>query len=133
MNISKMYLLVLFKDFILQFQVHSKTEVGGVEISQMPFPPRIQGFPDSSAGKESACNAGDLGVIPGLGRTPGEGKGYPPQYSGLEKSMDYKVHGVTKNRMRLSNFHTRCHIYMASPVISSLTSVVPSLQFIHLH
>ena len=41
------------------------------------------------AGKESACNAGDLGSIPGLGRSPGEGKGYPLQYSGLENSMDY--------------------------------------------
>ena len=43
------------------------------------------GFPDSSVGKESACNAGDLGLIPGLGRFPVEGKGYPLQYSGLEK------------------------------------------------
>ena len=42
------------------------------------------GFPDSSVGKESSCNAGDLGLIPGLGRSPGEGKGYPLQYSGLE-------------------------------------------------
>ena len=46
-----------------------------------------RGFSDSSAGKESACNAGDLGLIPGLGRSPGEGKGYPLQYSGLENSM----------------------------------------------
>ena len=52
---------------------------------------------DSSVGKESACNAGDLGVIPGLGRSPGEGKGYALQYSGLENSMDYTVHGVTKS------------------------------------
>ena len=49
------------------------------------------GFPESSAGKESACHAGDLGSIPGLGRFPGEGKGYPLQYSGLENSMDYIV------------------------------------------
>ena len=56
-----------------------------------------QGFPCGSAGKESACNAGDLGLIPGLGRSPGEGKGYPLQYSGLEKSMDCIVHGVTKS------------------------------------
>ena len=55
------------------------------------------GFPGGSAGKESACNAGDLGLIPGLGRSPGEGKGYPLQYSGLENSMDCIVHGVTKN------------------------------------
>ena len=46
------------------------------------------GFPDSSAGKESACSVGDLGLIPGLGRSPGEGKDYPLQYSGLENSMD---------------------------------------------
>ena len=46
-------------------------------------------FPCGSAGKEFACNAGDLGSIPGLGRSPVEGKGYPLQYSGLENSMDY--------------------------------------------
>ena len=46
------------------------------------------GFHSGSAGKESACNARDLGSIPGLGRSPGEGKGYPLQYSGLENSMD---------------------------------------------
>ena len=45
------------------------------------------GFPGGSDGKESACNAGDLGSIPGLGRSSGEGKGYPDQYSGLENSM----------------------------------------------
>ena len=47
-------------------------------------------FPGGSAAKESVCNAGDLGLIPGLGRTPGEGNGYPLQYSGLENPMDYK-------------------------------------------
>ena len=47
-----------------------------------------QGFPCGSVGKESACNAGDLGSVPGLGRSPGEGNGYPLQYSGLENSMD---------------------------------------------
>ena len=46
------------------------------------------GFSCGSAGKESACNAGNLGSIPGLGRSPGEGKGYPLQYSGLQNSMD---------------------------------------------
>ena len=51
------------------------------------------GFPCGSAGKESACNMGDLGSIPGLGRSPGEGKGYPLQYSGLENSMG--VHGIS--------------------------------------
>ena len=53
--------------------------------------------PCGSAGKESTCNAGDLGLIPWLGRSPGEGKGYPLQYSGLENSMDCIVHGVTKS------------------------------------
>ena len=50
--------------------------------------PVFLGFPGGSAGKESACNVGDLGSIPGLGRSPAEGKGYPRQYSGLENSMD---------------------------------------------
>ena len=62
------------------------------------------GFPCGSAGKESACNAGDLGPIPGLGRSPGEGKGYPLLYSGLENSMDCIVHGVAKSRTWLSDF-----------------------------
>ena len=48
-----------------------------------------KGFPCGSAGTESACNVGDLGLIPGLGKSSGEGKGYPLQYSGLENSMDY--------------------------------------------
>ena len=51
------------------------------------------GLPGGSAGKESACNAGDLGLIPGLGRSPGEEKGYSLQYSGLENSMDYRPWG----------------------------------------
>ena len=65
----------------------------------------IKKFPGSSAGKESACNAGDLGLIPGLVRYPREGKGYPPQYSGLENSMASIVHGVAKNHTQLSDFH----------------------------
>ena len=56
----------------------------------------LKGFPCGSAGKESVCNVGDLGLIPGLGRSPGERKGYPLQYSGLENSMDSIVHGVTE-------------------------------------
>ena len=52
-----------------------------------------KGFPCGSAGKESACNAGNLGSVPGLGRSPGEGKGYPLQYSGLENSIDCIVMG----------------------------------------
>ena len=65
------------------------------------------GFPCGSTSKESTCNVGDLGSIPGLGRSPGEGKGYPLQYSGLENSMDSIVHGVAKSWTRLSDirFH----------------------------
>ena len=58
-----------------------------------------------SAGKESTCNAGDLVSIPGLGRSPGEGKSYPLYYSGLENSMDCIVPAVAKSRTRLSDFH----------------------------
>ena len=71
------------------------------------------GFPCSSAGKDSSCNAGDLGLIPELGRYPGEGKGYPLQYSGLKNSMFCIVHGVIKNQSRLSNFHRSTCIPMA--------------------
>ena len=65
----------------------------------------VLGFSRGSAGKESSCNAGDLGLIPGLGRSPGEGKGYPFQYSGLENSRDCIVHGVTRSQTQLSDFH----------------------------
>ena len=68
-------------------------------------PSHVHLFACSSAGKESICNAGDLGSIPGLGRAPGEGKGYLLQYSGLENSMDCIVHGVAKSQTRLSDFH----------------------------
>ena len=64
-----------------------------------------KGFPCGSDGKESSCNAEDLGSIPGLGRSPGEGKSYPLQYSGLDNSMDYIVHEVAKSWTQLSNFH----------------------------
>ena len=56
------------------------------------------GFLDGSSGKESACSVGDLGSIPGLGRSPGEGDGNPLQYSGLENSIDCIVHWVSKSQ-----------------------------------
>ena len=61
------------------------------------------GFPSGSDGKESACNVEDLGSVPGLGRSPGEGKGYPLEYSGLENCMDggdwqATVHGVMESK-----------------------------------
>ena len=65
----------------------------------------ILGSSCGSAGKEHAHNVGDLGLIPGLGRSPGEGKGYPLQYFGLEKSMDCIVHRVAESQTWLSDFH----------------------------
>ena len=63
---------------------------------RLPIPVFLD-FPGGSVGKESACNAGDLTSIPGLGRSPGEGKGYPLQYSGLENSVNCIAHGVAKS------------------------------------
>ena len=69
----------------------------------------IMGFPGGSDGKESTCNAGDLGSVPELGRSPGEGNGYPLQYSSLKNPTDggacqATVHGVTKSRTGLRHF-----------------------------
>ena len=77
------------------------------------------GFPGGSEVKSSTCNAGDLGSIPGSGRSPGEGNGNPLQYSCLENPMDRgawwaTVHGVAKSQTRLSDFpftFTFTHIY----------------------
>ena len=71
---------------------------------RLPMPVFL-GFPGGSDSKESACDVGDLGFISGLGTSPGDGNGYPLQYSGLENSMDYIVRGVTKNRTQLRDFH----------------------------
>ena len=62
-------------------------------------------FPSGSVVKNPLANAGDAGLFPGVGRSPGEGKGYPLQYSGLENSMNCIVHGIAKNWTRLSDFH----------------------------
>ena len=67
-----------------------------LEKGRVPTPVFL-GFPCGSAGKESACNLGDLGSIPGLRKFPGEGKGYLLQYSSLENSIDCILHGVTKS------------------------------------
>ena len=84
--------------------------------------PLLLGFPCDSAGKEPTCNVGDLGSIPGLGRSPGEGKGYPLQYSGLENSIGCIVHGVSKSQTRLSNFHFQT---MTSDIESSFLPYYP--------
>ena len=73
--------------------------------------PVFLGFPCGSSGKEST----NLGSVSGLGRSPGEGKGYPLQYSGLENSMDCIVHGVAKSQTRLSNFH-----YLTNEILINL-------------
>ena len=67
------------------------------------------GFPCGSAAKKSVCNAGNLGLIPRLERSPGEGKSHPFQYSGLENSMDCRVHRVAKSQKQLSDFHSFIH------------------------
>ena len=77
----------------------------------------MEGFPDSSFGKESSCSAGDPGLIPGLERSAGEGIGYPLQYSGLENSKDCLVHGVAKNRTRLSDFHFHYSLRMSEDLV----------------
>ena len=69
---------------------------GPLEKERLPAPVFL-GFPCGSADKEPAYNAGDLGLIPELGRSPGEGKGYPLQYSDPEHSMNCIVQGVAKN------------------------------------
>ena len=70
--------------------------------------PPYRGFSCGSAGKESACNAGDLDSTPGLERFPGEGKGYPLQYSGLENSMDCIIHRVAQSSVQFSSVAQSC-------------------------
>ena len=79
------------------------------------------GFPGGSDGKESAQNAGDLGLIPELGRSPGEGNGYPFQYSYLENSMDKQawqaiVHVVAKSWTRLSDSYFTSSIFISMSI-----------------
>ena len=101
------------------------------------------GSPGCSAGKESACNVGDLGSIPGLGWSPGEGNGYPLRYSGLENSMDCIVHGVTKNQTRLRDLHCTSHththihiffsIFFSIMVYHRILNIVPCCLSIIMH
>ena len=102
-----------FLDFyIFIFQFICKTVSSGVikYFRNLSTPLHThQGFSGGSAGKESTCHERDLGSIPELGRSPGEGKGYPLQYSGLESSMDCRVHGVAKSQTRLRTFSHCTH------------------------
>ena len=93
----------------------------------------VLGFPGASDGKESSCNVGHLGLIPWLGRSPGVRKGYPLQYSGLENSMACRVHGVTKRRALLNDFHfyaLNVHIIVYLPHIMFSTFTLGFLYFI---
>ena len=72
----------------------------------------LYGIPCGSTGKESSCNVGDLGLIPGLGRSPEEGNGYPLQYSGLENFLDCIVCGVTKSQTQLNDFHIALYLHL---------------------
>ena len=88
------------------------------------------GLPCSSAGKESACSAGDLGLVSGLGKSPVERKGYPIQYSGLENFMDCIVHGVTKSQTQLRDFHFHFHFtFVANDDFKKLLVNVCPLKF----
>ena len=89
-------------------------------------------FPVGSAGKESACNVGGLGMILGLGRSSGEGKGDPLQYSGLENSMDCIVHGVANSQTWLSDFHFYSGLLLpVSSIPQPLTPNQCPLDFTH--
>ena len=95
----------LFKNFPQSVVIHIIKGIGMV---------KTLGFLHSSVGKESACNAGELGLIPGLGRFPGEGNGNPLQHSCLENPMDRRawratIHRVAKSRTRLKWFSTAPH------------------------
>ena len=94
--------------------VHGVIRVGHILATKSPPPvstPVFSGFPCGSAGKEFTYNAGDLGSICGLGRSPGEGERLPTPVSGLENSMDCIVHRFTKSRTQLSDFHFH-YIYL---------------------
>ena len=90
------------------------------------------GLPGGSVSKESACNAGDLGLTPGLGRSPGEGIGYPLQSSCRENSTDRgawwaTVHRITKSRTLLSNKHTYTRSRSSFPIFIVIVVFLSSI------
>ena len=118
-------LVMLCNHFILCLFLWASS-VKGKGYCQHPF--AGMGFPGSSVGKEFTCKAGDPGTIFGLGRSPGEGKGYPLQYSGLKNSMDYIVHGVAKSRTEwLSVSYTGLETVRAkAPKVQLIPSLIQS-------
>ena len=112
------------QDRILTGSLRGQPESGWWDASRRHLPMDQLGFPCSSIGKESACNAGDPCSIPGLGRSPGEGNGNPLQYSCLENPMDREawqatVHGVAKSQTRLNHHH---HLSAGAEVALTLPS-----------
>ena len=103
-------------DGVVFFWLNSLTNPLSTLVYIWPTVSFTSGFPGGSAGKASARNVGDLGLIPGLRKSPGEGKGYPLQYFGLENSMDYIVHGVTRVRHDWVTFTSLIYITCQSPV-----------------
>ena len=96
-------------------------------------PVHFQDFPGGSDSKASVYNAGDLGLIPGSGRSPGEGNGNPLQYYCLENPKDRgawqaTVHGVTKSWTRLSNFTSLVHFHLSLPSIKKIKNAFQSWQ-----
>ena len=77
------------------------------------------GFLCGSAGKESTCNVGDLGLIPGLESSPGERKGYPLQYSGMENSTDSIVHAKSRTQLSNVHFHLNLYAYFVAPLFAA--------------
>ena len=110
-----MYVTYIFQSFHMSFLMIFTKSLWG------------QGFPGGSESKESACNVGDLGWIPGLGRSPGEGNGYQLQYSGLENPMDCTVHGVAKSWTRLSDFHFTVPLGQHSAYSTLLHNFLPRI------
>ena len=105
---SKASILLCSAFFIVQLSHSYMTTGKTIALTRWTFVGKVMsllfnmlsrlGFPCGSAGKESTCNEGDLGLTPGLGRSLREGKGYPLQYSGLENPMGSVVHGITKSQ-----------------------------------
>ena len=101
-----------------------------------------KGYPGGSAGKESACNTRDLGSIPGLEISSGEGDSHPLQYSGLENSMDCSVHGVAKSRTQLNDSHVNsfetiiqacCMLYLFPILLWVTNPLLQTLAYTSLH
>ena len=88
--------------------------------------PVFLGFPCGSDGKESTCPVGGLGSIPGFGRFPGEGKGYPLQNSGLENSINHIVHGVAKRSTQLTAFHFHFHCENRASQVTLVAKNLPA-------